>query len=185
MASNFAFWYLKNVYTVDELKEMNGFIEQNFDPELEDKPAEFVVKTAKVRSMGWKLAAPFMEKAYQAAKYINSTEIGYDLFDMTHHNTINYNVYDSINKAEYDWHVDATPPGYPTDIKLTVVINASTEKYAGGDFELFRQGVVKAPEFDEPGTVIVFPSYVNHKVHPVVYGKRKSISFWIPGPKFR
>jgi PKHD-type hydroxylase len=35
------------------------------------------------------------------------------------------------------------------------------------------------------GTVIAFPSYVLHRVTPIIAGTRKSLVVWITGPKFR
>jgi PKHD-type hydroxylase len=185
MASNFSYWYGNSVYNLDELRFMVDFIEKNHNSNFKDQPAENVDKTATVKIISWELVKQYMYKSQEITKYFNSTEIGYDLFDITDCHTVNYNVYDSLNQGEYGWHVDATSHGAPTDVKLTVIINASTEKYEGGNFNLFRHGIVDAVEFNEPGSMICFPSYIPHRVLPVTSGVRRSISYWIHGPKFR
>jgi PKHD-type hydroxylase len=35
------------------------------------------------------------------------------------------------------------------------------------------------------GRIILFPSFLLHKIHPVTKGYRKSIVAWVEGPKFR
>jgi len=35
------------------------------------------------------------------------------------------------------------------------------------------------------GDIIVFPSFMVHRVKPVTKGTRKSIVIWVLGPKFR
>ena len=37
---------------------------------------------------------------------------------------------------------------------------------------------------NDMGTVIVFPSWIQHRVTPVTSGTRKSVSLWLIGPKF-
>ena len=182
---HFAYWYLDQLYTLDEVEEIVTLFENNYTPELYDRPATAIEKTSIVKIADWYKVKHILERAHQAAKFINSSQIGYDLFDMTDFHCANYNVYDSQTHGKYDWHIDASGDTAPTDIKLTVVVNVSTEKYTGGEFEMFRQDIVKVPEIDTPGSAIVFPSFWNHRVLPVTSGIRRSISFWIEGPKFR
>lgn len=37
----------------------------------------------------------------------------------------------------------------------------------------------------DKGTVIIFPSYILHRVTPVTKGVRKSLAVWISGPRFK
>jgi PKHD-type hydroxylase len=180
-----AYWFLKDFYSLHEIEDIVTFFERNHNTELTDHPAENIAKTAKVKLIDWYKIKHLLERAHQAAKYLNATEIGYDLYDMTDYHCANYNVYDSKAQGKYDWHVDASPDHAPADIKLTVIINVSIEPYAGGQFEIFRQGVMPVNELDSPGTVIVFPGFWNHRVLPVTQGIRRTVSFWIDGPKFR
>ena len=182
---NFAYWYINDVFNKEELTTLESIANSINAPELYDRPADHVTKTANVKLLPWRPVKSLVSRAFDAAKHVNSTEIGYDLYDFTDNNTVNYNIYDSAVKAEYDWHTDATGDSAPTDLKLTVVINVSTSRYTGGKFELFRHKILDTPEFDIPGTMIVFPGFINHRVTPVTSGIRKSLSFWIHGPKWR
>jgi PKHD-type hydroxylase len=97
---------------------------------------------------------------------------------------INYNTYHQDNNGEYGWHKDVELDKI-YDIKLTVIANVSTASYTGGEFDLFMNGPVHVQQLDEPGSVLIFPSYFAHRVRPVISGTRKTISMWIKGPNFR
>ena len=38
---------------------------------------------------------------------------------------------------------------------------------------------------NRPGSFIVFPSFIQHRVLPVTKGTRRSLVGWASGPKFR
>lgn len=107
-------------------------------------------------------------------------------FDISLIRDIQFTTYKEEDSGKYDWHFDtfwANPR--TTDRKISVIIQLSDEdEYEGGDFELDSQ-------FEQPqglkkkGTVLVFPSFILHRVTPVTKGVRKSLVSWIEGPKFR
>ena len=37
----------------------------------------------------------------------------------------------------------------------------------------------------QKGTIIIFPSFIRHRVTPVTKGVRKSLVVWVDGPRFR
>lgn len=109
-------------------------------------------------------------------------------FDIDYLPDIQYTKYHASENGKYGWHCDtfwANPSTY--DRKISIVIQLSDpSEYEGGDFQLdpiYPQLPVN--EIKEKGTVIVFPSFLNHRVTPVTKGTRKSLVSWIQGPKFR
>ena len=36
-----------------------------------------------------------------------------------------------------------------------------------------------------PGSAIIFPSFINHKVEKIISGSRATLAIWMNGPKFR
>ena len=54
---------------------------------------------------------------------------------------INYNIYTSKNKGNFDWHLDSLSHDKCSDIKFTVLINTSTKKYEGGDLEHYAHDI--------------------------------------------
>ena len=72
-------------------------------------------------------------------------------------------------------------------LSMTILLNDSFE---GGEFEVMSYskgvGMVQQP-FENPrgGQVIVFPSYMEHRVAPVTKGTRYSAVVWFLGPPMR
>jgi len=69
--------------------------------------------------------------------------------------------------------------------KLSVTVQLSDEdSYEGGDLQfMINNRIENAPR--KKGTVIVFPSFILHRVTEVTKGKRNSIVGWLSGPPFR
>ena len=82
----------------------------------------------------------------------------------------------------YDWHIDTfILSGQPIDRKISVVcLLNDPQEFEGGVFE-FRDGTVPLKK----GSIIVFPSFHEHRVTPVTSGIRKSATLWLTGPAFR
>jgi len=101
----------------------------------------------------------------------------------------------------YDWHQDAWDKPYPKSFgpnqvgkvrKLSIVITlVDGSEYEGGDLEMnFRHKtkvdeIKKITEIREKGSVIVFPSFIWHRVTPVTAGTRYSLVNWNLGFPFR
>lgn len=82
----------------------------------------------------------------------------------------------------FDWHIDVGSE-YPTR-KLSFIIQLSDEKdYEGGDVELLNAKLT--PLAKKQGSVIIFPSYLTHKISKIVKGTRYSIVGWIHGNSFK
>ena len=96
----------------------------------------------------------------------------------------------------YDWHTDAGPTPYnkPHDFnshgkirKLSMTVSlVDGSEYEGGDFQLdFRNKeenesyIVK--DVRSKGSVVIFPSFVWHRVTPVTSGQRYSLVCWTLG----
>lgn len=65
-------------------------------------------------------------------------------------------------------------------ISASLLLNDESE-YEGGDFVILEE-VVKVKK---QGTIIVFPSFMAHKVTPVTKGVRYSAVCWMAGPKWK
>ena len=173
----------QDIYTdgqIHQINRMAGVLKTD----LKDEPAPNVVKTAYVKPFKVNQFSPKLESFINASLEMNRMLFGFDLFQVTETDYINYNIYDSENQGEYDWHAD----GYkdcPQDIKLTAIINVSEQEYEGGDLELFINGNQVIYESRKPGTLIIFPSYIQHRVTPVTKGRRITISKWFTGPNWK
>lgn len=132
----------------------------------------------------------FFEKCLHIADRINNDFYN---FDLTGFDYFQYTVYDNVG-SKYDFHTDMSfgdniTPGMELTRKLSFVLFLSDKDkdYTGGDFELLvntKEKDVIRPE-QKRGRIIAFPSFMLHRVSPILSGVRKSIVFWVQGPKFK
>jgi len=103
-------------------------------------------------------------------------------FDVTHSNQTDYLKYDK--DGHYKAHVDTfIRPDDKETRKLTVLMFLNND-FEGG--KLFLQnGHEKIYPPQDPGTCLVFPSFMMHGVEPVTKGIRRSIVTWMVGPWFK
>ena len=86
--------------------------------------------------------------------------------------------------GHYDYHKDLDVPNAKNEQrKLSAVLFLSNpEDYEGGEFE-FKDIKFDKPKFPK-GTIIVFPSFLDHRVNPVISGERITAVCWASGPAF-
>ena len=92
--------------------------------------------------------------------------------------------YTAKQDAHYDWHHDVQWNGQSAlDRKVSVTVQLSgADEYEGGDFEFDE--VKTNADFRSKGTVLVFPSYLRHRIHPVTSGIRRALVAWFFGPRW-
>ena len=181
----YTYYFYNQFYKQEDLVELNENLMKIRTPNPKDIAASGVIKTAKVDQLEWKHAKEHLSGLQELAEDINQIYFGFHIWKMTDYYGVNYNTYSSEKQGQYDWHHDGCL-NEPYDIKLTVIANVSTEPYVGGEFQLFvNNGPKTLQQLDIPGSVLVFPSFIRHRVTPVTEGTRKTISFWIRGPNFR
>ena len=110
-------------------------------------------------------------------------------YSLTEYEPFQYTVYKQNDF--YDWHIDTHNKSYANGLirklSFTLLLN---EDYEGGEFEI----CIPSPKTEkhrfikidnkQTGTMIVFPSFVWHKVNPIIKGIRKSLVGWIVGKPF-
>lgn len=84
---------------------------------------------------------------------------------------------------KFDWHVDAgTELAANRKLSMSIVLTPPSQ-YDGGDLEFLPDaGLVGRPE---AGSAVVFPSYLAHRVAPVLSGKRIALVAFAHGASFR
>jgi len=104
----------------------------------------------------------------------------------------------------YDWHCDSwdqpyiredvNDPSHGKIRKLSVTVTLSDPKeYSGGELEFDlrnldpdkKRNVMKCKEILPKGSLVVFPSFVWHRICPVKRGERKSLVIWNLGWPFK
>lgn len=132
----------------------------------------------------------------QLFKFIHdANRLGRFEFDIKSSEPIQYTRYsgEDNNRDHYDWHQDSiyTPRGEIR--KLSLICNLTDPKeYEGGDLfiEVPHPNPAQSRKYQlnfmkQRGSVIVFPSFLWHKVAPVTKGIRHSLVCWMKGTPFK
>jgi len=119
------------------------------------------------------------------ATMANREHFGFDISIGAHE--FQFTEYHGSAGGKYDWHHDVwwtNPRAH--DRKLSVIIQlCDPGSYTGGEFELGEPSDFDFNLFKPQGSVLIFPSFFRHKVHPVTSGLRYSLVSWVDGPKFK
>ena len=85
----------------------------------------------------------------------------------------------------YGWHVDDGQGiiGKARKLSMSMVLDS---EFTGGELEIYDAFQNKTLTFDiAPGHVVLFPSWISHRVKPVTSGTRYSLVAWMNGPEFK
>ena len=84
--------------------------------------------------------------------------------------------------GHYNWHIDSKAPVNDEQRKLSIVMLLN-DNFEGGGLEIEShrgENVLKSQ-----GDIVVFPSFLQHRVIPVTDGTRHTAVSWAYGPTFR
>ena len=165
----------------------NGAV-KNFD-QLNEKSKKKLFKTRKSK-ITW-LDEPWINN--EITNYVKEANqrAGWNFVinDVEHAQFTTYNL-----KEYYGWHSDTFSECFENGNmrKLSVTVSLTDPKeYKGGELEFdFRDskpGVDSTricSEIKPRGSIVVFPSFVWHRVKPVTKGTRQSLVMWYGGPNF-
>ena len=178
--SHLPLWYLGQLgdemveQVVEELRA-----KETIDATMGADGAETNLETRKTKvhfaEAGYWLEGTFQQFAAQA-----NLECGWQ-YDVTGYERVQFAEYDVGH--HYTWHTDTFAlSGKPEDRKITVVCLLNDD-FLGGDFEVRLYSDYRAPL--KKGSMIAFPSILEHRVTPILSGKRYSATMWFNGPRFR
>lgn len=89
----------------------------------------------------------------------------------------------------YDWHIDLGSSIATCSRKISAVVFLSDRNdYEGGELDWITPSSVVEDTFSpsqEQGSMILFPSFMFHKVKPVTKGVRHTLVTWTHGDTFR
>ena len=88
-----------------------------------------------------------------------------------------------VKGGHYDWHVD-TGSAYlkqkERKISFSLILN---DNYEGGELEFKNSDENISLDLNK-GDMVTFPSFLEHRVKPVLNGTRISLVGWMVGPKY-
>lgn len=125
-------------------------------------------------------------------KIIQNVNEEYYNFDLNGYDYVQYSEYLANENGHYDYHIDLMMDMIPQKeydflyrkLSFSLCLNQQGNDYSGGDFKI-KTGAEEDSVKLNKGDMIVFPSFILHKVEPVTEGVRKSLVGWVTGPKFK
>ena len=189
------YWYFKKAITkkdinkiektVSKIKYKKGTISLQSKPNLRTRDSDIKFFD---NPFVYDLLMPFFEMANKNAGW----NFKYDWCE-----SVQYTKYGK--NQHYGWHIDMPDKIYKKKdpnfnnktrkLSCTLLLNDSSE-YTGGKFQIdFRshrekENIVQVQELVNEGDLLIFPSYLWHRVTPVTKGVRKSLVAWVIGPQF-
>lgn len=159
----------------DALPDMNAtiFADSKVNEDVRRSKVKWLTHDNEVRDLLW----GFVQEA-------NRNAFGFDVQNV---GDIQYTEYHATESGHYDWHHDIhwnEDKAYDRKLSITVQLS-SPDDYTGGKFEF---GETETPNYGIctiKGTVLVFPSYLQHRVMPVESGTRVSLVAWFEGPRWK
>lgn len=171
----------KNAFSLNTCNNIINQFEKNIDSFIEaqlvgNKVDKSIRDTKKIQSgvdsgVGATLVGIGLDANYHEWK-----------FDITHSNQSEFLKYDS--NGHFSEHIDTIMHEKSDQTRKLTVIAILNSDFEGGKFYL-KYGKQKIYPSQEPGDVIVFPSFLTHGVEPVTSGIRRSIVTWLVGPYFK
>jgi PKHD-type hydroxylase len=198
-----SYTYWDNAFNPEELDKLVDYCDKfelqrgmtlgNLNKKLEDDEIDNREPIPEVRKSDIKFLTPNEQNMWIFERINGVIEILNDRFynmDLYGYDSMQYTEYNSEEKGHYGFHMDsaiggANAIGDTRKLSLSMFLNDPSE-YKGGKFQ-FNEGTEKNA-VDVPqirGRMILFPSFMIHRVTPVTKGVRKSLVVWVLGPKFR
>lgn len=190
------FYYVENALSIHEISKLTEYVEGNF-------------KFEKGKTGVSEYGNDSLERNNRDIAYIDPDNSNKWLYDKLSNfviaaNDLYYNfdidvVTDSIHYVIYptpttpqskdgghlDWHMDIGAMGVnKRKLAMTVQLSDPSE-YEGGDFQIWvgGDGYITLPR--KKGDIIVFPTFLMHRVTPVTRGERRCLVFWSGGKPFK
>jgi len=196
------FWYFKSALSskfCDEVvkyalskPEMMGITGIRDKKNLSKKEI-WEIKRKRNSDVIW-LDDPWIMKEIQPFVHIANVNAGWN-FKWDYSESCQFTKY-KINQF-YDWHIDTFKPQNNRQRKISMTCQLTDgSEYEGGELQFdFRDyspnlrdesnHLVTIEEILPKGTVVVFPSFLWHRVQPVTKGTRYSLVMWNLGEAFK
>lgn len=140
----------------------------------------------KIRSstVRWLYDIKIRDMLWEYVKQANMNAYGVDVENFAE---MQFTEYHATENGHYSWHHDIHwSDNVNSDRKLSITLQLTDgDEYEGGDFEFNECQNPPSEQLRKKGTVLVFPSYLQHRVLPVTKGTRKSLVAWFRGPRWR
>jgi hypothetical protein len=178
-------FYILNAFSVDYLEEITNHVKNTTDFQYNNGNTYSQDPTIPERKI-WEIRRD--EKTDEfiniITKYINKANQQYQ-FDLIKLLQLGYFEYSSEDTTPLDWHIDLGNE-YPFNtrkLSFSIMVNSPSE-YKGGNLEMaYAPTNTTIPKHS--GGMVLFPSFLPHRVTALTKGIRKSIVGFVGGRPFR
>jgi PKHD-type hydroxylase len=178
------YYWFENGFTTQEIDTIvNGSLEYEFqkaviiDEHNTDKFRKSNIKWLPFDSKWEWVIDKIMSQVTEANNIIWNFELK-SIID-----NIQYTEYEG-NGGHYDWHLDIGP-GSISHRKISIVVQLSDPNdYVGGDLQIMTGSEYTTIPRGK-GNVVIFPSFLLHRVVPLTSGNRKSLVLWVGGDHYK
>lgn len=139
-------------------------------------------QTIRISTISWLNDKTLKDKLWHFVQLANNSS--FDV-EVSAHADMQFTCYEARDGGHYDWHHDvnwASQDDMDRKISLTIQLSCP-DSYEGGDFEF--EEIKSSANFRGKGSLLLFPSYLSHRVTPVTKGTRLSLVAWFCGPRWR
>tara|TARA_R100000231_G_scaffold3782_1_gene6594 strand:- start:3 stop:542 length:540 start_codon:yes stop_codon:yes gene_type:complete len=166
-----AYYWFNQYFSEEEIEKIYDIAKKQPYIKAETFGADDDYRRSKIKWLSFSEDTEWIyQKLVHAMAEANSEEFGFDWTGATE--AIQFTTYDSGDKGHYDWHMDVTPSHQTRKISAVVLLN---DDYEGGKLEIDGKNL---DETVGAGNLIIFPSYMLHKVQEVTKGTRNSLVVW-------
>jgi PKHD-type hydroxylase len=177
------YYYYQNVFTESEIEKIHS-LGQASPVEKGSVTDSGKLTETRISDVSWidekEESSWLYQKISSLVDEANKAMWEFDIYGF--HDSLQYTTYYG-GGGHYDWHTDVGP--MMANRKVSIVLQLTNpDEYEGGNLQLNGgEGIVEAPK--DFNTMIIFPSFMLHRVTPVIKGTRKSLVTWLAGPNFR
>jgi len=197
------YWYIPNAFTPDECDYLEEKGEEAFEAHSKDGFHFGEDATKRSSQISWIYDRDALSMLENVA-YSANVDAGWVLH-LVRPEAVQYTTYEEGDG--YDWHTDGHQDRYAAKAlvqtathpmplnqtlnpllaglvrKLSLTVNLShPEDYEGGTLELDFHNQTHVFADCPRGSAVVFPSFIHHRISPIIKGTRKSAVMWVNGP---
>ena len=166
-----AYYWFKQYFSKDEIKKIYDLAAKQSYEKATTFGADDDYRRSKIKWLSFSEETEWIyQKLVSAMAEANREEFGFDWDGATE--AIQFTAYESGDKGHYDWHMDIGDVNQNRKISAVVLLN---DNYDGGQLQIDGKDLAETVGV---GNVIIFPSYLLHKVEEVTRGTRNSLVVW-------
>jgi len=183
------YYYYSSAFNDTEIMNIQSFINnQSFKPAtISHQTCPEKTKELRISEIQWIKDVHKSQWLYKKIMFLSkkANDAMYK-FKLTHiKDSIQFTRYYGNRAGKYDWHMDLGQ-GDSVFRKLSIVVLLSDpSSFEGGTLQLRLGNLIINAPLNSKGSVVIFPSFMLHRVVPVTSGIRESLVAWISGYPFQ